>query len=58
MIRLEQRLNMLGGPGLTSKPDVSPRCSRLKCAKLAAVLSQTLSNLFTRRYRILWQYLV
>ena len=39
---------MLVGPGLTSKLDVSLRCSRLKCSKLATVLSQTLSNLFTR----------
>ena len=48
---------MLGVPGLTLKPDVPPRCSRLKCSKLAA-LSQTLSNLFTRCSRVMWQYLV
>ena len=34
------------------------RCSQLKCSKLAAVFFQTLSNLFTRCSRVLWQYFV
>ena len=46
------------GPGLTWEPDVCSRCSRLKSSKLAAVLSQTLSNLFTRCSHVLWQYLI